>query len=141
VHHLLDLDPKFPEARGLLVWIYEFTGRYQQAAVEARDWLPLFGLPPEAADRLGTAFSARGEAGYWQERLAVVEQVNACGSQSGFYAAAVQMSLGRPDAALDRLEHAATDHEGSLVFLRVHPAFRTLHGHPRFEALAKRVGV
>ena len=141
VHHILDLDPKFPEARGLAVWIYESTGHYEPAAREARAWLPLFGLPPEAADRLAEAFAARGERGYWEERLALIEQTRTSGGQSAFYTAAVLMSLGRPDEALGRLEDATAAHEGSLVFLRVHPAFKTLHGTPRFEALAARVGV
>jgi len=141
VHHILDLDPKFPEARGLAVWIYESTGHYEPAAREARAWLPVFGLPAEAADRLAEAFAARGERGYWEERLALIDQIGTCGGQSAFYTAAVLMSLGRSDEALGQLEDATAGHEGSLVFLRVHPAFTTLHGTPRFEALAARVGV
>jgi serine/threonine-protein kinase len=142
VHHLLELDPKFPEARGLAVWIYESTGHYAEAAREARAWLPLFGLPPEAADRLTAGLAAGGERGYWEARLKLLDEVGACGgAQSTFYAAAMHMSLGRAEAALEQLERAVAAREGSLVFLRVHPAFRPLHGAPRFEAVAAQVGV
>lgn len=44
-------------------------------------------------------------------------------------------------AALDAFERALADHEEELTLMRVDPAFRSLRGDPRFEAIAARVGL
>ena len=57
------------------------------------------------------------------------------------YRARMHLALGEKQPALDMLERSLVDHEEDLVTLRVDPAFKSLQGDPRFEAVAARVGL
>ncbi len=57
------------------------------------------------------------------------------------YRARAHLALGEKEPALELLQRAVADHEEELATLRVDPAFRSLYGDPRFEALAARVGL
>lgn len=48
---------------------------------------------------------------------------------------------GEIEKAIDWLEFALEQHETSMTYIGVIPAFSSLHGHPRFRAIAGRVGV
>jgi TolB-like protein len=56
-------------------------------------------------------------------------------------AIARKMALGEPEPALDALARCYYERCSSAPFLRQHPTFRPLHGDPRFEALALRLGL
>jgi tetratricopeptide (TPR) repeat protein len=56
--------------------------------------------------------------------------------------AVIYVGLGETDQALDCLEEAYEKrNSGYLPFIGVEPEFLSLHGHPRFEALLKKMGV
>jgi tetratricopeptide (TPR) repeat protein len=56
--------------------------------------------------------------------------------------AVIYVGLGETDQALDWLEEAYEKrNSGWLPFIGVEPDFLSLHGHPRFEALLKKMGV
>jgi hypothetical protein len=58
------------------------------------------------------------------------------------YVAMIYVGLGETDQALDWLEEAYEKrNSGWLPFMGVEPEFLSLHGHPRFEALLKKMGV
>jgi hypothetical protein len=52
----------------------------------------------------------------------------------------MHLALGEKGLALDMLERSLTDHEEDVATIRVDPAFRSLRGDPRFEAVLARVG-
>jgi TolB-like protein/tetratricopeptide (TPR) repeat protein len=54
--------------------------------------------------------------------------------------ARMHLALGEKGLALDMLERSLTDHEEDVATIRVDPAFRSLRGDPRFEAVLARVG-
>jgi hypothetical protein len=54
--------------------------------------------------------------------------------------ALVCIGLGENERALDWAERAFDDRRGWLAYLTVNPMLDPLRGHPRFEALVKRVG-
>jgi hypothetical protein len=51
----------------------------------------------------------------------------------------VLTALSEPDEAVAALERAYEARSGLLVFAKVEPMLDPLHGHPRFEALLRRM--
>ena len=59
---------------------------------------------------------------------------------SSYFAAAVYTAMNETDKALQLLQKAYTNHEVEMVWLKVDPLFRPLHGDPRFENLLRKIG-
>jgi hypothetical protein len=55
--------------------------------------------------------------------------------------ACIYASLAENDKALDWLDKAFEEPEWLLLFLRLEPAFDSLHTHPRFTALLQRMNL
>ena len=55
--------------------------------------------------------------------------------------ATVQSGLGEKDAALKNLERCYDDRSWEIIFLKQDPAFKRLHGDPRFDALLKKMNL
>jgi hypothetical protein len=55
-------------------------------------------------------------------------------------AAAIHAVLGEHEKALDLLEESYQERVSAVVITASHPAFQSLHGHPRFMNLLQRVG-
>ncbi len=58
-----------------------------------------------------------------------------------YWRAAAAIGLGKKDEALEWLEQAFTDRDGSMVLLKVDPVFDQLRSDPRFVSLLKRMGL
>jgi hypothetical protein len=57
-----------------------------------------------------------------------------------YFAATVFTAMDEKNKALQMLQKAYTDHEVEMVWLKVDPLFRQLHGDPRFEDLLRKIG-
>ena len=53
--------------------------------------------------------------------------------------ATILIGLGNVEGAIDWAEHSLEDRRGWLAYLRVNPLLDPLRGHPRFEALIRRM--
>jgi hypothetical protein len=58
-----------------------------------------------------------------------------------FAKAVVLLHLGQVDEALQHLDRMVDERTGGCVFLGVDPCVSALAGHPRYEAILKRIGV
>jgi serine/threonine protein kinase len=136
-----EIVPGFEEAGNVLISSYEALGEYEKAAgliSHQRCW----GITFDGKAILD-AYLQDGPHGYWLKRLELLEKAAATESTPAinFVYAVVLQNLGRLDEALDHVERMVDRHTGGCVFLGVDPALKSLHGHPRFEAVLKRVGV
>ncbi len=135
-----EIVPGFEEAGNVLISSYEDLGRFEEAAAliaQQRYWsLVLDG------HALAEAFRRDGPQGYWRKRLELMGPVDADALPMVHFArAVVQTNLGGVDEALRYLERAAEAHVPGCVFFGVDPCLGSLAGHPRYEAVLKRVGV
>jgi len=55
--------------------------------------------------------------------------------------ALIHIGLGEVDAALDWLEKAFEQRDASLIYLKVHTAYKSLLSEKRFTALLRRIGL
>ena len=56
-----------------------------------------------------------------------------------YWIAVVHAGLGATDSVFAWLEKAYAEHDGSLVFLKVEPAFDPVRSDPRFSMLLKKM--
>ena len=55
--------------------------------------------------------------------------------------AGLLVALGEEDDALDTLEKAFEEHQGSVVWINVEPKLDPLRDEPRFQALVRRLNL
>jgi len=55
--------------------------------------------------------------------------------------AAVYAGLGDQNRAFDWLNKGIEERSASMVFLKIDPFFDSLHAHPRFQDLLRRIGL
>ena len=90
-------------------------------------------LPAWIFAKLGDSSAARAQVRKMEEALH--HRYVAADALAGAYGA-----IGDTTRALDMLERAADEHAFTLIFLPYQPTFPTLHGNPRYQKIAKRVG-
>ena len=96
-------------------------------------------------DKLGWLGYAYGTAGRNADATRVLEQLQAIASRgqyvSPLHVALVYEGLGERDKALTCLEKAYQARDEYLVYLNVYPEFSALHSSPRFQSLARSIGL
>ena len=132
---VIDMDPTFQRAEGLLGWVYEATGRSEEAfgAYERAGT-----LTPENASALRAVLSREGPRGAQREWLRLVR--SAATSSRSTWLAGIHAQLGERDEAFAELERAYDSREGQLAFLRVSFRLDALRSDPRFDDLLRRIG-
>jgi TolB-like protein len=142
LHCMLTVDAEFTEALGLLARLAEARRDLDAALRWGRRWFSAAGLRLEGLDAMAEAAAADGWRGYWHAFLDALREMpsQGCPGQA-IISASIHAMLGDPDAALDELERAADARVPMLAFLAVDMRFIALHGHPRFTAILRRVGL
>lgn len=128
----LEIDPANPIAHNLLAIAYAFSGQRDKAMEMCRG---IGGL------LLATVNSILGETQEARRALEDVTKDWASGGQSAFLIASCYGHLRDNALALQWLEKAFQERAPILYVLKITPAFRALHGDPRFDALVKRIGI
>ena len=135
-----ELAPDFRDGANILLNSYEELGRFEEAA-RVCDEYACYGVraqPNEVVD----ALHAGGVQGYWRKRLELLRRApDQAPGVIEFAYAMVYAYEGERDRAFEYLERLMELKAGSLAFLAVTPAFKTLRDDPRFETLLKRVGL
>jgi len=135
----LELDPTFAAAHTDLARSLEQLGRADEAIKEfVRGTAGPDGLPRPSS---GLAI-LYARAGQLDDARATLEEVQAlAGKQfvSPYGIASYYAVIGDNDRALDWLERAYSERDGTLVWLKVHPRLDGLRGEPRFRDLLARM--
>jgi TolB-like protein/DNA-binding winged helix-turn-helix (wHTH) protein/Tfp pilus assembly protein PilF len=115
--------------------------KYEQALEVLQRAVDLSIRQPE---KLAWLSYAHAVSGHKQNALAVLDELKRNPHQqysSPFYMALPYVGLGDNEGALRWLEKAYADHDEWMVYLRIYPEFAPLHSDPRFQDLARRVGL
>jgi TolB-like protein/DNA-binding winged helix-turn-helix (wHTH) protein/Tfp pilus assembly protein PilF len=139
VQKVLELDSNFEYALNVKTGLLMYTGRGAEALDFIEQEMKRRNATAEELSQLRAAFSKSGMRGLYQvmvERIAGNPDPLKEIPRALYYA-----RLGDADKAMESLEKAYAMHDGALLFLRVHPAFAGMQGDPRFEDLARRVGI
>ncbi|MCG8460649.1 MAG: hypothetical protein MI919_30575, partial [Holophagales bacterium] len=137
----LDSDPHYGWAVSCLVEAHAMAGNGPAARDAVLRRLRLDGTGPATLERIAAGPALEAVRGYRERVLA--RQVAELGEGRGwaFGAAGTSALLGRADQAFVLLEQALEERDIWMVFLGVHPAFRSLQGDPRLADLLRRIGL
>jgi len=135
----LELDPTFGAAHTDLARSLEQLGRADEAIEEfVRGTAGPDGVPRPSS---GLAI-LYARAGRMEEARATLEKVKALAQKefvSPYGIASYYAVTGDNEPALDWLERAYSERDGTLVWLKVHPRLDGLRGEPRFRDLLARL--
>jgi serine/threonine protein kinase/tetratricopeptide (TPR) repeat protein len=135
----LELDPTFGAAHTDLARSLEQVGRAEEAIEEfVRGTAGADGLPRPSS---GLAI-LYARAGRRDDARATLEAVQALAQKqfvSPYGIASYYAVIGDNERALDWLEKAYSERDGTLVWLKVHPRLDGLRGEPRFRDLLARL--
>jgi len=141
LHTVLDMEPDFPRARGLLIHAYVQKGRFAQALADtekfrrADDSPGIWALQSYVYGRAGRLVQAR-------RALAKFEQSNRRGQVDSPVALAVAYAgMGDKENFFNSLQEAFAERSNSLVSLKVDPMYDPFRSDPRFQALLRRIGL
>lgn len=137
---VLELDPTYGHAQGVIIPLYLEMGKYDEALNADNRWVTT-GVEPwqwawEAAinGRAGRTTEAR-------RAMAGLEQIT--GSRPDRYALLLvaYSGTGQKDRVLDLLERAYAEHSNAIVDMKVNPMYDPVRSDPRFQDLLLRVGL
>jgi TolB-like protein/Flp pilus assembly protein TadD/predicted Ser/Thr protein kinase len=142
----IEMEPSHPIAHSHLVHLYEHWGKYEEAIAQrvksasisityegaTADWVAA------SEQALRKTLEAEGAPGYWRKDLELSNQLI---RPNPMRIARTYAYLGEQEKALDWLEKAFQQRDSFAATLKLHPAFDSLHSHPRFAELVRRLGL
>ena len=132
----VELHPNFPTTLMVLAWSYLQVKRYEDAARILSQWAEVTGHDPEAIQETAELAARHAETGEPQS----FTRLEPDAVFPPFSLAPLYVLVGQYDRALDLLERGYEEGAFGVVSNMFGPPVRRLRDHPRFVALAERVG-
>ena len=139
IEQTLKLNDAFGAGHYFLGHTYIAMGRYDDALGPLTRAVELQEKSAETMAALATAHALAYQRAHAEAILADLVRRARDAYVSPALLAQVHLALGDAGAALDRLEEAAECRAADLVWLKVHPIYDPIRGHPRFRALLGRL--
>ncbi len=114
-------------------------GHHEEAIAAARKSVELMGKASHTLSRLGSAHAQAGNVEAAEAVLLEMTEISARRHISPYHRALVHCSLGHTETALDLLEQAFATKDAKILWMGVDPELDSLHGHPRFNALLRKL--
>ncbi len=143
-HHItraIEANPMAEESYRVLGITLALEGRLEESERVLREAVGMHGAGSYTEATLGYALARAGKTGEAEELLHALERRREESYVSPVALATLLIGLGRHDAALDWAERAYEERRGWLVYFAVNPLLDPLRGHPRFQALLRRMGL
>jgi eukaryotic-like serine/threonine-protein kinase len=99
------------------------------------------GETPEGLAMLGHACAKSNQLDRAKEVQARLREMSSKLYVSAYGKATIKLALGDVNGALDELEESLRERCELLVYLRIDPRLKELKGHPRFQALLRKIGL
>ncbi len=132
------VDPNFARGRAVLAWVYEYSGRPDQAIAEQKELLRVTGSDPKEIAELERAYKSGGMAGVHRVDLESYLQRH---PPRYFEDAVLFAAVGEREKALEMLQKAYENRDGSMVFLAVSVELDPLRKDPRFTEMIRRMNL
>jgi len=137
--NILDLDENFVPAHLFLGMIYTAKSMFDEAIMEFRCAISLFGRSSLMLGALGHAYAISGKQEEANRLFNELVHISEPVCVPSCYIAAMHADLGENDKAFEWLTRAFEEHDAWLVFLRVDPMWQTLRSDPRFIDLLRKM--
>jgi eukaryotic-like serine/threonine-protein kinase len=137
----VEYEPDFARGRSTLGWAYLKSGMPEQGVAELERAAALAPENVMYRAQLGQAYAIAGKTADAREMLRQLEQLSQKRFVSPYHMAYVYTGLGESDRAMDLLEQAFEERAGSVYGIKGSFLFTTLHSHPRFQALLRKMNL
>ena len=137
----VEYEPDFARGRSTLGWAYMKSGMPDQGVAELERAAALAPENVMYRAQLGQAYAIAGKTADAREMLRQLEQLSQKRYVSPYHMAYVYTGLGEADRAMDFLERAYEERAGSVYGIKGSFLFTTLHSHPRFQALLRKMNL
>jgi len=140
---LLQVMPEWPLAYDQSAWAYWYAGRHEDAV---REWIRMATLEQDS-ERIKLeedgikVLHREGTVAYSRLKLAAVDSAVPWKHPNDFQAAEWQLNADEREAALQSLEAMVRSHDPESLQLAASPAYFSLHGDPKFNALLVQIGL
>jgi TolB-like protein/DNA-binding winged helix-turn-helix (wHTH) protein/Tfp pilus assembly protein PilF len=131
----LEMDPYFSGANWVLAWAHHHQGKEKAFCEDLQK--ALSGDDPAA----GLYYACTGNTQEARRAVAKLQEDATKRFGSSRFVAEIDAQLGDPDGAFAWLEKTFEEREGALIMMRVDPTLERIRSDPRFEQLARRVGL
>ena len=139
--HTIELNPHFAPAYWILGVIQEQRKDFDESAAAFQRAVHLSPQTPRMHGALGRTFALAGRKKQALEVLKKLETYAAERYVSPLEFAWIQFALGETDLGFRWMQKALEDRSFDLISIKVDPRFDALKGDPRFETIARRMGV
>ncbi len=137
----IELDPRYDRGHATLGWAYLKNGLPEEGLAELERAVAL--SPENAAwlAQLGQAYGMVGRTEQAREALGRLEAMARERYVSPYHMAYIYTGLGEADRAVEALERAYEERAGGVYGIKGSFLFTTLHSHPGFQALLRRMNL
>jgi len=157
-HELLEIEPGYGPAMGVIGFAYLEMGRFAEAIEQYKIMIDRMSLEdpdtqaggtrsldkcsdPEVFGCLGYAYGVAGEQSKALEVLSELIEARKTRYIQPQNLAIVYIGLGKYDLAFEWLDKAFMDRCGPLTFIKVWPFFDRVRSDPRYKNLIERLGL
>jgi len=137
----LDVHPNDYYLSRILVYCGDTPERHRESIEVARKIASLTKNKSVAQGILGFAYSKAGEQEKAREIMVQLLSYAEMESAVTFFLGLIYSMLGEKENAITWLERAEQARLGLLIIIAPEPSFDPLRGHPRFEALLRKLGL
>jgi eukaryotic-like serine/threonine-protein kinase len=137
----VEFEPEHGRSRSTLGWAYLKNGLVKEGLAELEQAVTLVPGNTLYLGQLGQAYGLAGQPDKAREVLHQLEQLAQEGYVSPYHIAYVYTGLGEADRAMDFLERAYEERAGSVYGIKGSYLFRSLHSHPRFKTLLRKMNL
>ena len=141
IDRAITMNPNAEESYRVLGMTFTLEGSDAEAERVLREAVTMPGAGTYTQSTLGYALARAGRHDEARAILTRLEAHAATGYVSPVALATILLGLGDIEPALDWMERAYDDRRGWLAYVHVNPVMDPVRGHPRFEALAARMGI
>ena len=133
------MNPKAEETYRVYGLVLALEGKFEEAIRVLRESVAMQEGGTYTRATLGYALARAGELGEAAEILSELHAHVSHEYVSPVAFATLYLGLGNIEGALDYAEQAVADRRGWLAYLKVNPIMDPMRGHPRFQALVRRM--
>jgi TolB-like protein/Tfp pilus assembly protein PilF len=135
----VQLEPEHDRSRATLGWAYFLSGRKAEGLAELERAVLMSKRSTLWLGQLGKAYAMAGDTGKARKILGEMEERARDGYLSPYHLAYVYAGLGDAERAMDLIERAVAERAGPVYGIKGSFLFESLHSHPRFQALLRRM--
>ena len=141
VTRVVEVDPHFAMAHATLGWAYLMKGMPDEGLAALQRAVS---LSPESTLYLAQLGQAQAQVGRTEEAREILRRLEEMSRQryvSPYHMAYVHTGLGEHERAMDWLERAYEERAGGVFGVKGSFLFVSLRGHPRFQALLRKMNL